>query len=221
MNKIFQIFSLSFIVWVLLLISSCSNGIVENTNNDSSVNQATTQENITPEEVKILPLKDIIGSLTSKISENENFNMCAQSSLDICMKQTFNDSTLQVTCDDYLLEENRIQCKNTEITNQAKEAGDSTLCDTINGDSDSCKFEIITAQGIEKSDVSMCSELNERYSISCNNKIIQSIANSTKDIKLCENIKSLDENQDIQNFEKEMCIRNIENLIQRNKIITQ
>ena len=170
-------------------------------------------------EVIMQDLWEVVSQIPANYLKREEFHVCVKQNIDNCM---MNISTQQeewqesftMSCDDFLLEENRLSCTQSELTMNAVKEKNAGLCDSLESGKESCVYEVTLTIGMEEFDTTVCGSLSDVYKNSCNNQIIWEQARSEKDSKVCDKI--IEENDEI-NGEKEFCINEIDYIIEEQK----
>ncbi len=219
----------------LLVLSSCSHNkdysnpesswsqtiSPENTQVDQTVETLTQQDDtdtFTPQ-ASVASWSELSARVKQKYKESDSFLSCSENALDSCISEESNDTGQQISCDDYIVEQNRVICQDNQILAIAIESLDPLECDRLSVNSESCKTEIITQKAKTEKDPELCNTLSGSLLVSCNNSVVFDLAQQWKDPKLCDGIISEWQEGD-NTFEKQFCIEEVELQLELDSIQT-
>lgn len=195
--------------FTLFFLFSCTNGVkkselntqVSEINNDTTLSvedEWNTNQDL--EDNSIMSVNDLLSQIGEQYTSNSSFNSCVATTIDMCIMEQSYNTEIDISCDDYVLEENRENCRDTQILESAKNQGDINLCEWME-DKESCEFEVLLMKWLEEGDASVCEKVAEGFKTQCNNEIVNSVAIKELDEKICENIIPYDDTE----FEKQFC----------------
>ena len=156
----------------------------------------------------------LLWNIPPDISGDAGFLMCAQSNLDMCIQDTRSQRQQEIQCDEYLLESNQQNCRDSKVIESAMKVSDTTLCASLGEKKESCEFEVVSQNAIDTWNLELCNTLSEKFSLNCFNKTIYLQALSTKDIKKCDLIKA----EEGDTLEKDMCKQDVLSTIDETNI---
>jgi len=183
-----------FIILVLLCFSfilvSCNSGqkATEGTPANQEQNQETGSNDEVTSQGVVWTFSDFTTKIPSALNNDESFLSCTAMNIDMCMSESDQSESFEVSCDDYLVESNRINCEEWKVTMQAKTSSDASLCEGLISNKDNCEYEVALAKWLTSFDVSVCDGISEFNKIQCNNDIVMSEAKEKQDAKLCSKI---------------------------------
>lgn len=172
---------------VIFTLASCGTQVSENSQN--------------LEETPLTPSSStsFLDLIADKFIENDSFQQCMAQSADMCIDQVraeVNVSTgnlLEFSCNDYLLEENKVNCLQQETLTQALESKDVSLCEKLEDrwSQDRCKAELIIREVDKDTDISVCDQLAEVSQQNCKTRVIIQQAVMAKNASLCDSIAEI------------------------------
>ena len=161
-------------------------------------------------------IMDLVSQVSDRFWDDENFLMCMENSVDMCMQETLymtEGGLSNINCDKFLSEEGRDSCQFTQVFSQAQSTWDIALCEQLSWNyQETCMFELNMMLAMDTGDLSICEWLGEFEKINCNNRILISQAVRKMDVSYCENVLSYPDEQ--ENSQKISCQEQIEFLIQ-------
>lgn len=119
------------------------------------------------------------------LQNNEVFQSCMKKNMDMCIEEAKNITDIEISCDQFVLEENQKACEIQNMILKAKDAKNPNLCKDLWTKKEQCMYEVILHTGISQSNVSLCRSLTGATFITCTNQVIGEIAKKEKNEKLC------------------------------------
>lgn len=179
----------SIVIFFAVFLTSCGAWVKDIDNTSSAVSgtgkniesQASSQNNATD-------IEGIVSMLPDILKNKEEFKWCVKNNIDMCLTEQAQLSPEEVSCEDYLVESNRVLCDEQKKISKAKETKDVSVCASLSQNKESCEYEVILSKGLENADVDVCETLSEGYKTSCNNEIIKAQALKQQDLSLCKKI---------------------------------
>ena len=218
-------------LWVLLTLislASCSGG-----------SNRISKNTDTPTETSMMTTDSILSHVDARFTAHEWFvacadqtkNMCAEDTeciaqwLDLCMMEAaaFTGDGSAVSCDQFFSEERKNDCRFSEVLWQAIQSRDVGLCQNLSGEFlIRCTTQVTTILASQSWDINMCKSLETLWDqVACKNQVLTMRAIQTMDASLCDEIvvhtgdievdmEDMPEIRDADNFEKQMCIEQVE-----------
>lgn len=173
---------------LLFFLVSC-NGIEQSVSDIASTESSGATVNMQGE--------DYVSQIWKKFLKNQTFQQCIANATDMCIDQVKMDSslawsganTLSVSCDDYVLDSNKENCKMQEVLASARDSGDVSACNSLSDTAkERCKFEVVISQITDSSEVSVCDVLENSYALNCKSRIVFTQAVKKKDATVCDTL---------------------------------
>lgn len=146
-------------------------------------------------------LQSLVANISQDISTDNAFLTCSSSAIDMCIQEYWYDAGKEISCDEYLLEENKTSCERNKVISSAKTTGNETLCETLGAGKEACVYEVVSMKAMTTKDETLCTWLWDSFSIQCHNKVVTAKALEQLDAKLCETLKT----QENDTLVREMC----------------
>ncbi len=201
MRKIFYVIAtvtlLIFFAWLLLfLFGKISHQLSKN---DANTTSQTADEAAADAEFADDPglrrpdlsFDEVSRGIKSEYKEDLEFQQCADEVVQSCLTATINKKITQTgdigLCDDFLTDQARESCRNTQSMQLARERKDVSFCDDLpDGSKNNCLAEVATAKAVEAQSLAECDALSDEDKVSCVNLAAERLANQTLDSSWCD-----------------------------------
>lgn len=170
-------------------------------------------EEIEPE-IPTLSLEEIADTVKDEYKDDIQFRQCLAETVEGCLSNVITmkiQETKDIAlCDDYITEPQKVSCKVSQTTAQAREKKDPGLCSTLEENYKiSCESEVTVIVAIENQDPNMCEKLGDNYKQNCRQTVLMTLAQETFEDKWCN---ELDE------ANKEMCLEELQMYTQEEQL---
>lgn len=197
------------VLWVILIWMNISKSDTwPNSSNESDI-----------QEVASGSTQFDFSSIAQKFLNDPGFNICAVNSLDVCMQDYATQNNESLSCDELLWEQNRNNCKQNEILNDALSSWDVETCSNIWDDliAQGCMVQVNVEKWIAQNyDTTVCDELSDEFKNQCINIIVRQKAFNTKDADACDELILSEERES----ERDFCREEVEFEIQNEAFLT-
>lgn len=157
-------------------------------------------------------ITEMISSIPNIYSLDNSFKSCVAYNIDSCIWDFSYNYPNKASCDDFITESSKNNCKTLEVTSQALEENDISLCENLSTWTDACKLEFIISTWVQNWNILSCDSLSEGDIMYCKNQISTLRAAETRELTLCDDIVG-------DWYEKEFCIEEVQMLLETDALI--